>query len=155
LEKKPYQYETIEKGHGRLEIRRIWTSTALNDYVNFPHVQQVFLIERLTTSIKTGKERHELVCGVTSLTPQQASPEEVLNYNRGHWGIENREHYVRDVTFDEDRSKVRTQQGPRMMAALRNLVISVCRLLKLGDNIAQATRAFARKPHLAMQAIGI
>lgn len=120
LEQKTSAYETTEKAHSRLETRRIWTSTQLNDYVNFPHVGQVFLIERDTLIIKKNKRRHEFVCGVTSLSLAQATPDVVLKYNREHWGIENREHYVRDVTFDENRSQVRTKNGPRMMAALRN-----------------------------------
>ena len=66
-------HETVDKGHGRLEIRRLWASTELNGYLEFPHHQQVMRIERITETLKTGKIRHEIVYGVTSLTPEKAS----------------------------------------------------------------------------------
>jgi len=73
---------------------------------------------------------------------------------RGHWGIENKSHYVRDVTFDEDRSQIRKKSGPRVMATLRNFVISILRLIR-HQNIARALRDIAAKPHLALNLIGI
>lgn len=94
----------------------------------------------------------ETVAGVTSLFNADAA--QLLKYNRGHWSIENRLHYVRDWTFDEDRSKVRTKKGPRMMAGLRNFAISLLRLLKF-KNIAQAVRKLASKPHLVPRLIGV
>jgi len=78
----------------------------------------------------------------------------LLDVARGHWGIENRSHYVRDVTFDEDRSKVRTKSDPRMMSTLRNLAIRVLRFLGY-SNIAKATRQMMFKPHLALKLIGV
>lgn len=66
---------------------------------------------------------------MTSLDSERVTPEKLLEFNRRHWEIENRVHYVRDVTYDEDRSRVRTQNGPRVMASLRNLVISIFRIL--------------------------
>lgn len=97
--------------------------------------------------------RREVVCGITSLDESKATPERLLALNRGHWCIENRLHWVRDVTFDEDRSQVRTKAAPRVMATLRNLAIS---LLRLRDcvNIAEALRLYAAKPHLTLQVIG-
>jgi len=150
----PPQAETLDKAHGRLEIRRIWTSTQLNDYLTFPYVKQVFVIQREITRIKTGKTSMEIVYGLTSLAEEKASPQQVLAYNRGHWSIEIKVHYVRDVTFDEDRSQVRTHQGPQMMATLRNFAMSVIRLLGL-KSIPSALRNFAAKPSLAMTALGI
>jgi len=85
----------------------------------------------------------EDVYGVTSLSPQQTSPAQVLAYNRGHWHIENRLHHVRDMTYDEDRSQVRTGQRPHAMATLRNLSISLLRLAG-AKNIAAATRYLGR-----------
>ena len=64
----------MEKAHGRLEIRRIKTSTALNDYLNFPHVAQVFRIERHVEKLKKGTQSTEIVFGVTCLTPERADP---------------------------------------------------------------------------------
>jgi len=137
-----------------LEQRRLFASTALNDYVNFPYVAQVCRIEREVTELKSGKRRQETVFAITSLTPAQADPDKLLSLNRGQWGIENRSHYVRDVTFDEDRSCIRVGNGPAMMAALRNFAIALARLLGF-TNIARALRAFAHQPRRALAAIGV
>ena len=148
------EYVDIEKGHGRIEIRKIQTSTILNNYVEFPHVEQVFRIERITYNLYGELRHQEVAYGITSLTPDVADAERLLNLNRGHWCIENRLHWVRDVTFDEDRSKVRTGEGPRTMATLRNLAISLLRLQGV-KNIAQALRSFARNPEKAVQLLGL
>jgi hypothetical protein len=124
----PPQATTTDKGHGRLEIRRLWASPALNAYLDFPHVGQVFWLEREVTELATGTAHRETVYGVTSLPPAQASPARLLALVRAHWTIENRLHWVRDVTFDEDRSQIRRGAGPQVMATLRNLAISLLRL---------------------------
>ena len=72
---------------------------------------------------KTGQARVEGVYGVTSLSPQRATPTRLLALVRGQWQIENKSHWVRDVTFDEDRSHVRCGNIPQVMAALRNTAI--------------------------------
>lgn len=77
----------------------------------------------------------------------------MLELNRGHWGIENRLHWVRDVTYDEDRSQIRTANGPPMMACLRNFAISVLRLADC-STIAAALRELAARPYLALRLIG-
>lgn len=89
---------------------------------------QVFCLRRTTTVLATGVTRIETVYGVTSLLPAQASPARLLALVRAHWTIENRLHWVRDVTFDEDRSQIRQGAGPQVMATLRNLAISLLRL---------------------------
>jgi hypothetical protein len=106
----------------------IWTSPALNAYLPFPHVGQVFCLRRTTTVLATGSTRMETVYGVTSLWPAQASPARLLALVRAHWTIENRLHWVRDVTFDEDRSQIRRGKAPQVMATIRNLAISLLRL---------------------------
>ena len=111
-----------------MEIRRIWTSTELNDYLNFPHVAQVFAIRRDTTDLVTQKLRTETVYGLTSLKAEIANPERLLSLSRNHWSIENRLHWVRDVTFDEDRCRVRRGAGAQVMASLRNLALSLLRM---------------------------
>jgi predicted transposase YbfD/YdcC len=121
-------HETVDKGHGRLEIRKIQTSTELLNYLEFSYHQQVMRIERITLMLKSGKQRHEVVFGITSLSPEQASPQQLLELNRGHWSIENSLHHVRDTTFDEDRSQIRTNKAPQVMATLKNLAISILRL---------------------------
>ncbi len=89
---------------------------------------QVFCLRRTTTVLATGATRTETVYGVTSLRRAQASPARLLALVRAHWTIENRLHWVRDVTFDEDRSQIRQGAGPQVMATLRNLAISLLRL---------------------------
>ena len=79
--------ESPDLAHGRIEQRSIWTSTRLNDYLDFPGVGQVFLIERHVIEKKTGKTSTEMAVGFTSHTPQTASAARVLAYNRGHWSI--------------------------------------------------------------------
>ena len=86
------------------------------------------MIERIV-DYSDGKHCEEIAYGVTSLKKEKASAERLLVLNRGHWEIENRVHYVRDVTFDEDRSRIRVKNGPRVMASIRNLVISILRLM--------------------------
>ena len=87
--------EVTPPDHGRIETRRIWCSTALNAYLDFPHVGQVFLIERESIEKKTGAHSREIALGITSRTPQEASPKRVLAVNRGHWSIES-VHYIID-----------------------------------------------------------
>ena len=151
----PPEYETKEKQHGRLEIRRISTSTQLNGYVDFPHCAQVARIERITELSKSGKVRQEVVYVITSLSPEKASPQRLLSLNRGHWEIENRLHWVRDVAFAEDLSQIRTGAGPRVMATLRNLAISLIRLHDKAQGITQALRNMAARPHLTLAMVGL
>lgn len=151
----PPGFETQDKKHGRLEQRRIWTSTALNDFVDFPYVAQVARIERTRQQVSSGKLETEVVYLVTSLSAAEASPERLLALNRGHWEIENRLHWVRDVTFAEDQSQIRTGAGPRMMAMLRNLAISLVRLRHAARWIPQALRHLAARPHLALAMVGL
>ena len=93
--------------HGdRVEVRRLWASAELVNYSDWPHLAQVCRTERIVHH--KGKTRRELAYAVTSLSPQQAGPARLLELWRGHWGIENRVFWVRDVTMDEDRSQVRT-----------------------------------------------
>jgi predicted transposase YbfD/YdcC len=150
----PPQHQTIDKGHGRLEVRQIWTSTELSDYVNFPHVGQVFCIRRQITKLNSNKRKEEMVFGITSLSPEKANPSRLLNLNRGHWCIGNRLHWVRDVTFDEDRSQVRTRNAPWIMASFRNLVIGLFRSLG-SKNTAGSLHSMSAKPHLALRALGL
>lgn len=111
--------------HGRIETRKIWITTELNDYLNFPHVGQAFIIERETTNKKTGETSCEVAYGITSRTPEQADPEKVLITNRGHWCIENSCHYILDWNYDEDRSRISTGYGPENITRLRRFAVSV------------------------------
>lgn len=98
--------------------------------------------------------RTETAYGATSLTPKKADAARLLKLNRGHWCIENRLHWVRDVTFDEDRSQVRKGSGPQVLATLRNLAISLFRLNEI-KNIAQAVRNCGYNQENALQFIGL
>ena len=144
----------MDKGHGRIEIRRIWTTTELNEYIEFPFLNQAFRIERITSNLQGELMRHEMVHGVTSLTEENAPAADLLKFNRGQWEIENRVHWVRDVTFDEDRSQVRKGGGPQVMASLRNLSISLLRMSG-ATNIASATRHLGRRSEKALRLLGL
>lgn len=143
----PPQVVKPTKHGGRVEIRSLWASTVLVGYSDWPHLAQVCRLERTIT--RKGKTCHEVAYAVTSLPVASASPEQLLKIWRGHWGIENRVHWVRDVTFDEDRCQVRTGAAPQVLAALRNLAISLVR--RAGHpNVAAALRRHAAHPGEAL-----
>src|SRR5438093_11251672 len=145
---------TVDIGHGRIEQRNITTSEALVGYSNWPGLAQVFEVGRHVMLQKTGEDRVEVVYGVTSLRPERATPERLLALVRGQWQIENQSHWVRDVTFDEDRSQVRCGNIPQVMAALRNTAIGLLRYAGY-TNIAAAGRRLAAQPLQALALIGI
>jgi predicted transposase YbfD/YdcC len=150
----PDEVETIEIGHGGVEVRRLRASSALSGSDLWPGLEQVFEIRRVVIKKNRGDESQEVVYGITSLSGGRASAEELLKIARGHWAIENKSHWVRDVTFDEDRSQVRSGNIPQVMAAMRNTVIGLMR--KAGEtNIAAACRRFAAQPWSALALLGI
>jgi len=144
----------VDIGHGRSEQRNITTSEALIGYSDWPGLAQGFELGRHVMFPKTGKERVEVVYGVTSLRSERATPERLLTLVRGQWQIENKSHWVRDVTFDEDRSQVRCGNIPQVMAALRNTAIGLLRGAGY-PNIAAACRQLAAQPLQALALIGI
>jgi predicted transposase YbfD/YdcC len=148
------QAETTDGHGGRIEERRLSASTALAGYLAWPGHAQVLELRRAVTEKRTGKRRQEVVYGITSLAPERASAAQLLQLWREHWHVENRLHWVRDVTFDEDRSQVRAGHAPQVMAALRNVAISLLRLCG-AENIAAACRRYAARPALALAAVGI
>lgn len=129
--------------HGRIETRQIWTTTELNGYLDFPHVGQAFAIQRTTLNKKTGKTSQEIAYGITSRSPDQASPQRLLEINRGHWTIENCCHYVLDWVFDEDRSRIRTGYGPENISRLRRFAIGLLQS-KGVKNVSQKMRQLNR-----------
>lgn len=135
--------------HGRIETRRICCSTELNAHLDFPHVGQVFLIEREAVYKKTGKITHEVALGVTSRSPEEANPQRVLEVNRGHWTIENRCHYVIDWNFDEDRSRIRTGYGPENISRLRRFAVGVIQFISDGkSSVSQKMQQLNRNTRL-------
>jgi predicted transposase YbfD/YdcC len=140
------------KGHGRRVTRTIWVSSELNEYLDWPGVQQVFRIERLVWHEKHHGYTREVVYGLTSLSRQQASPKKLLRLVRNYWGIEAGLHYRRDVTLHEDRTRLTLGQSGHNMAILNNLVIGLC----LGHghhNLPKARRLFNAKPAEALRFI--
>jgi predicted transposase YbfD/YdcC len=146
--------ETVDIGHGRIEKRSLTSSDELKGYNNWPGLWQVFELTRTVVIKKTGEASQETVYGITSLSPEEASPKRLSEIVRNHWHIENKSHWVRDVTFDEDRSQVRSGNTPQVMASLRNTVIGLMRHSGI-VNIASACRKFSAQPELALKLIGI
>lgn len=144
----PDHEDVTPPDHGRIETRRIWCSSALNTYLDFPHVGQVFLIEREVFHKKDGKTTFESVVGVTSRPPSQADPRRVLATNRGHWAVESF-HYLLVWNFNEDRSRIRTGHGPENVTRLRRFAIGV--LKGYGNaktSIAEKMRSLNRNTRL-------
>ncbi len=138
--------------HGdRWEERELEASSALNSYVKWPHVGQVCRVERRVS--QKGRTRVEVSYGITSLGPDKADPERLQRLWRGHWGIENRLHWVRDVTLGEDASQVRKGSAPQVMAGLRNLILGLLRRAGV-HNVAHALRRHARYPQEALALMG-
>lgn len=125
--------------HGRIETRKIWVTSALNEYLDFPHVGQAYLIERHIVHKKSGKQSTEMVCGITSRPATQANAQRLLEINRGHWVIENGCHYILDWNYDEDRSRIRTGHGPENVTRLRRFAIGLIKS-KGVRNVAQTMR---------------
>jgi len=140
---------SFNKAHGRIEKRTITVALGLEghrpvpEFLDWPHVKQAFRMTR--TVQRKGKTTTETAYAITSLPPDKLSPTQAANLWRGHWSIENKLHYVRDVTFDEDRSQVRKQSAPQAMAACRNAAIAIMRIGG-SQNIAATTRTYAAKP---------
>ena len=141
--------QTVNKGHGRREKRTIWASTELNDYLDWPGVAQVFRIERVIWHEKYRGYTRQVVYGLTSLSPKQASPKKLLALTRQYWGIETGLHYRRDVTLKEDATRLSIGNAGHIMAILNNAIIGLC--LRNGHhNLAQARRLFDARPELAL-----
>jgi predicted transposase YbfD/YdcC len=143
----------LDQGHGRIELRQIATTQELNDFIQFPHVRQVARIERQITQKKSGKTTIEIAYVVTSLSPEKASPEQLLALVRGHWKIES-QHWIRDMAFDEDRCRIRTGTGARMMATLRNLAIGLIHAAAPNEGFQKILRELAANSYKTLGLIG-
>jgi hypothetical protein len=140
---------TVDCAQGRIETRSLRTSTALCGDTRWPGLAQVLCLDRLIVVKKTGEITHERQYALTSLPPDQATAAGLLPLWRGHWTIENRVHYVRDVTFREDTSRVHCASGPQILAALRNTVLGLLRCRGY-QAIASTRRRFALRPDRAL-----
>ena len=147
----PAQDHTRDRGHGRVEVRRLQVTTVAG--LDFPHAAQAIRITRRVRLLAGRRWRTVTVYAVTSLTTAQASPARLADWIRGHWGIEAL-HHLRDTTFAEDASQVRTGTAPRAMASQRNLAIGILRAR--GDhNIAAALRRNARDTTRVLPLLGV
>jgi predicted transposase YbfD/YdcC len=144
--------QTTEKAHGRLDIRSIRVSSELKGYSDWPGLEQVFEIRRCWQSKGVWKEA--LRYGVTSLPAMIAIPERLLKLKRGHWTIENGLHYVKDMTMGEDKSTLHRDNGPKIMAALRNTVVSLLRHAGF-STIAARMRYNSTHPEAALMVLSL
>jgi predicted transposase YbfD/YdcC len=137
------------KDHGRIECRTLTASAMLDDHLRtelqWPGVSQVFRLARYAREVSTGKVRQEVVYGLTSLTPQQAGPERLLEITRRHWLIENGLHHRRDVTLREDATRAKSKPFARALAIFNNLVLGLAMLAGYA-NLAEARRVWAAHP---------
>jgi predicted transposase YbfD/YdcC len=138
---------TTDRPRGRIDVRSLRTTTGLNRYsTSIPPLGQVAELTRTVT--RKGHTTREVVFLVTSRAPARGSPAQLLAWIRGHWSIEAR-HHVRDGSFGEDQSRLRTGHAPQVMAALRNLCITLLHCTK-HHQISQARRSFAYHPAQAL-----
>ena len=117
--------KTVDKGHGRIEVREIKASTELADYSNWPYLAQVFEVKRSWWEL--GQLKTEVQLGITSLPKEVANVKTLLEFKRRRWGIENKLYWVRDVVLGEDVSLIHKGAGPQIMAALRNTALNLLR----------------------------
>ena len=143
---------TLDKGHGRRERRTLKATTALNEYLDWPGVAQVGQVD--SEVVKEGKTTRETCYFITSVSRAVGDAGQLLKWVRGHWSIENRSHYVRDVTMGEDSSRIRKRSGPQVVAALRNATISFLRTTG-ATNIAEAIRRNAYQVTQLFARLGI
>jgi predicted transposase YbfD/YdcC len=143
----PDYIQNTPPDHGRIETRMIWTTSELNDYLNFPHVAQAFVVERHRMHKKTGVSSTEVALGITSKSREQANAQSVLADNRGHWSIENGCHYVIDWNYDEDRSRIRTGHGPENITRLRRFAVGIIKSKRV-SSVAQKMRELTRNVRL-------
>jgi len=137
-------------GHGRIEKRMLTASSLLRGYLEWPGVEQVFKLERVITDLRRKPLRAEIVYGLTSLTPSEASPLRLIELTRRYWGIENGLHYRRDVTLHEDATRMTNASQAQVMASLNNFVIGL--VLQHGfTNLAAARRYYAAHVNAAFK----
>jgi predicted transposase YbfD/YdcC len=148
----PVTHTTTTRGHGRIETRTLQIMPAPPD-LPFPHVKQVFLVERQVSDLSDTPLSNVAILGVTSLNAAQGTPPLIAAAVRGQWRIEVL-HWIRDTIYREDDSRVRTKSGPRIMATLRNLAIGALRLAGRND-IAEATRWATRNTERPFTILGL
>lgn len=139
----PASARTCERAHGRTETRTV-KAVCVRAGILFPHAAQAVQVVRRRRT-RTGTWRPKTADAVTSLAAHQTSPADLGDAVRGHWHVENELHWIRHVTYDENRSQIRTGNGPQVMASLHNLAVTVLPLSSV-TNITAALRRHARRP---------
>lgn len=139
----------VSKGHGRLEERTLTVSSQLQDFLDWPYLEQVFQLERRFVSTKTGEVQEQVVYGFTSLSRDEITPRKLLKMVRSYWGIENGLHYRRDVTPREDRLRMTKGNTAQVMACLNNLLIGLVLTQTDHAYLPQARRFFNAFPEQA------
>ena len=112
----------------------------MNDFLDWPFLNQVFKLERRVTDIKTGHVKERTIYGVTSLARGEVTPEELLELIRFYWGIENGLHYRRDVTLLEDQTRMKSKNPGQVLACINNLVLGILIGIKKFDYLPSARR---------------
>ena len=150
-------HETVDKGHGRIERRRCavvnLSAAPWDGYAALHGRRQAMRIERERENLNTGKRSTEVTWSLTSLGAERAGPEELLALVRNHWHIENRLHYVRDFTYDEDRCRAYVRHLPRNLACLTNVAIAIVRCNGRFRYLPEANRHYAARAQEALDAI--
>lgn len=141
-----------QKGHGRLVTRHLQASNRLAKSLDWPGLKQVLRLER--TTLRNGQKTVEVQYAITSLSPDRADAARILSYWVGHWGIENRLHWVRDVVFGEDACRAKVGHSPQNLAALRNASLNLLRLSGVKE-VLSTLRHFTMRPLDLMTFLGI
>ncbi len=152
-------HETVDKGHGRIERRRCAVvdlcAAEWDGYAHLHGRRQAMRMERERKMLKTGKRSIEVTWSLTSLGAERAGPKELLDLVRNHWHIENRVHYVRDFTYDEDRCRAYVRHLPGNLACLSNAAIAIVRCDGRFRYVPEANRHYAARAQEALDAIMI
>ena len=152
----PKDFETAQKtnkGHGRLETRTLTVSSQLQDFLDWPYLEQVFQLKRRCIRLKTGEAQEQVVYGFTSLARDQITPDQLLDQIRSYWGIENGLHYRRDVTLREDATLMTKPNAGHVMACLNNLILGILLPKKRYRSLPAARRYFNAHPNEALRLI--
>ena len=145
----------MDKGHGRLERRTLRTTTILTGCQKWKGLKQGFVVTRERT--EKGEKTVEVVHGITSMGEERADAARLLSVVRDHWLMENRLHYVRDVTLREDGCRVRKGSAPQVLAALRNVAVHLLSCGEVEESLSRAgvTRRLSARPDQALQLLDL
>jgi predicted transposase YbfD/YdcC len=151
IDRKEFQYhKEVDEGHGRLEVREVWTSTQMNEWFEneWVGIAQIFMIKRTVT--EKGEKTEKKFYGITSVSRKHADAARILEIKREHWLIENRLHYRRDVTLGEDASQIRSSGAPEVIAALNGGLLAIMDFIGV-KNVKKQMRHYCAQPREALQ----